>query len=84
MTATIAKWGNSLGIRIPSIIAKQVWLTVGRDVIFDIQNGDIILHPIAQNKNINDIENLIAQITQENKHEAVFLGALVGKENVIW
>ena len=57
---------------------------MGRDVTFDIKDGNIILHPIARNENDDDIENLIAQITQENKHEVVFSGALVGKENVIW
>jgi len=64
------------------MIVKQAWLTAGKDVAFDIQDGKIILHPIIQN-NDNDIESLIAQITQENKHEGVFSGVLVGKENVI-
>lgn len=57
---------------------------MGRDIVFDIQDGNIILHPIAYNENDNDIEKLIAQITHENKHEVVFSGALIGKENVIW
>jgi len=56
---------------------------VGRDVIFDVQDGNIVLHPITHNESDN-IESLIAQITQENKHELVFSGALFGKENVIW
>jgi antitoxin component of MazEF toxin-antitoxin module len=44
---------------------------VGRDIAFDIQDGNIVLHPVTHNENDN-IESLIAQITPKNKHEGVF------------
>lgn len=84
MPVTVAKWGNSLAVRIPARTAEQVWLTAGRGVVFDIQDGNIVLHPVTNNKNGGDIEILIAQITPENKHDAVSSWTLVGKENVLW
>jgi antitoxin MazE len=41
----VAKWGNSLGIRIPSAIAKQIDLTEGMQVVVSIVDGKLVIQP---------------------------------------
>lgn len=35
----VAKWGNSLAIRIPSAVAEALHLTVGDDVVVRVSEG---------------------------------------------
>lgn len=47
VTTTVKKWGNSLAIRIPLELSKQVQLNEGTEVGFAIsENNEIILKPL--------------------------------------
>jgi antitoxin MazE len=75
MKATIQKWGNSLGIRIPSHIAKDLSLINGSPVEIIEEDNRIIIQPKNKNK-LHDILNLI---TDENIHSEQF-NIPMGKE----
>ena len=74
MKTTIQKWGNSLGVRIPGHIAKDLALKSGSSVEIIEENNRIVIQP-KQNK----IAEMLALITDENIHEEQFTGT-VGKE----
>ena len=76
MEAVIKKWGNSLGIRIPSVIAKETLLGEGSCVEIENQNGQIIIRPI----NNYNLHTMIKEITDSNKHNEMWNDLPVGKE----
>jgi antitoxin MazE len=77
--ARIAKWGNSLAIRIPLAIAKQAGLAEGDPIrlTFDPEGG-ILLRPARRRYELSD---LVAQITPENRHEETDWGRPQGRES---
>jgi antitoxin MazE len=78
MNMMIAKWGNSLGLRIPSAVAKAVGVEEGTPVRISARKGIITVEPVDD----YSLEKLVAGITPENKHDAVETGASVGNE--VW
>ncbi len=68
MKATIQKWGNSLGIRIPSYMAKDLMLKNGSSVEILEEDNRIIIQP----KNNKKLVDILALITKENIHEEHF------------
>lgn len=79
MPATVQKWGNSLGVRIPKRVAEQLNVVNGSKLEFSIIDNKIVLTPIE--KKIT-LEELMAQITPENQHGEVDWGKPEGNE--IW
>lgn len=75
MQAHIQKWGNSLGLRIPSHIAKQLQLQPGSSVILKIENGRIIIQPPQY-----DLDSMLMEITPENQHHQIFVDDQKGNE----
>ena len=50
-TVTLAKWGNSVGIRIPAAIIKEAHLTIGEELrIVASENGVITLIPVTDSQ----------------------------------
>lgn len=77
MQLTIKKWGNSVGVRIPSSILTALQLNADNLIDMRVENGKIIIEPITQEPTL---EQLIAQITPQNLHAEVSTGNPVGKE----
>ncbi len=48
MKAKVAKWGNSLGVRLPKAAAEAVGLRAGADVDILVENGDLLLRKPAR------------------------------------
>ena len=44
---TIQKWGNSLAIRIPSVIARSAHLAAGQIVELIVQDSTLVIKPIG-------------------------------------
>lgn len=63
MNSHIKKWGNSLGVRIPSQLAKRLNLHPGSPVTIDIEDGRIVV----QSPNYN-LATMLEQITPQNRH----------------
>ena len=78
MEAVVKKWGNSLGIRIPNLIVRELSLRDGSFVdIKDIGN-EIIIKP----KGKTQLADMLSGINVKNLHEEVETGGPVGNE--IW
>ncbi len=79
--AQMAKWGNSLAIRIPKAIAEKARLEEGDAVEIKADKGRIELRRADK---IPTLEELVAQITPENRHPEVDWGPDVGRETIEW
>ena len=78
MEAVVKKWGNSLGIRIPNLIVRELSLKDGSFVDINDKGNEIIIKPIQKNK-LSEMLNLI---NEQNIHEEVKTTGPVGKE--VW
>jgi antitoxin MazE len=78
MVATVAKWGNSLAVRIPQHIVKEIQLAEGTEVELLIVDGNLVIKPRPRRRYA--LEELIFAITPENLHSEVESGAAVGNE----
>ncbi|GGN55696.1 multidrug transporter MatE [Oceanobacillus indicireducens] len=77
MPATVQKWGNSLGIRIPKKVAEELGIVNGSQMEIIVKEGQIILKPA---KIELTLEELMVQITRENQHEEIDFGKQEGNE----
>ena len=78
-TVRVAKWGNRLAARIPKAVAEQARLQEGDAVSVEVVDGHFELRSAER---IPTLEELVAQITPENRHGEIDWGPAVGKE--IW
>jgi antitoxin MazE len=77
MRSEIAKWGNSLALRLPKPVAADAGFSEGTAVELSVQNGKLIVAPARPKYRLAD---LLAQITPDNRHEEVDWGAPKGTE----
>jgi antitoxin MazE len=75
MQTVVQKWGNSLGIRIPSVYAKEFELKNGSFVDIREEEGKIVIIPKR-----NSLDELLEKVTDENNHESIETGISVGNE----
>lgn len=79
MTATISKWGNSQGLRLPKDIITNLHLAVGDLVNIVVENDRVIIEPIKKEKHVYDIKELVAKIPHNyNANEEIT--TQIGKE----
>jgi antitoxin MazE len=78
-SSRIAKWGNSLAVRIPLATAKQANLAEGDSVrlVLD-RDGGIVLRRARPKYELSD---LVGQITRKNRHSETDWGRPQGKES---
>ncbi|WP_341525969.1 AbrB/MazE/SpoVT family DNA-binding domain-containing protein [Nostoc sp. UHCC 0302] len=81
MVATVAKWGNSLAVRIPQNLAKEINLAEGSEVDISVVDGNLVVKPRERRKRYS-LDELVKGITSENLHAEVDSGLAVGKE--VW
>ena len=80
MLATVSKWGNSRALRIPKDLALATGLDFDTKVELKAVEGRLHIIPIDEPR--FTLEELVAGITPENRHEEWDTGPPVGKE--IW
>lgn len=80
MTATVQKWGNSLALRIPRTVAKDIRLQQGSLVEISASNGKLLVSPTGRRK--RGLSRLLAGVTRSNLHTELEWGDRVGRE--IW
>lgn len=76
-TATIQKWGNSQGIRIPKHILDAVALKADEQVSIDVSDGMIIIKKVTHKKTISE---LFAGFDGEYCEEEIDFGEPRGEE----
>jgi len=79
MQATVKKWGNSLGFRIPKSFANQAGVSDGSKVDIVLDKNRLIITP--RNEDLS-IDELLGKVTPENIHDETDFGAPLGNE--IW
>ena len=77
MNIKIAKWGNSLGIRIPKQIADDTQLTEGDEIEIAAVDNQIVITPC---KPKYTLDWLLEGMDEENLHGEVDWGKPVGRE----
>jgi len=80
MQTKIKKWGNSLALRIPKLIALDANLKLNKLVDLSIDRDSIVITPIEEKE--YSLEKLLKGVTKNNLHGEFDTGAPVGKE--IW
>jgi len=73
----IARWGNSLGLRLPKSVALEAQLDEGDTVAVSVKNGAIV---IRRNRPTYSLDKLVAKITPRNRHAESDWGKPVGDE----
>jgi len=79
MQVNIARWGNSLGLRIPKDVAEQAGLRAGSRVEIAAENGRIVIAP-ARRRYV--LAELLEDMTPEAMHDAFDWGPDRGREIV--
>jgi len=76
MEATVRKWGNSLGVRIPNHIVRELSLKDGTVVEINETGKEIIIKPVRKNR----LSEMLGNINEYNIHQEIETGAPAGKE----
>lgn len=76
MRSHIAKWGNSLSLRLPKALVDRLNLKEGDAVDLDVDDGRLLVSPA---KPSYDLKELLAEITKDNQPES-FDTSPVGQE----
>lgn len=79
MKATIQKWGNSLALRIPAVVAREISVGEGDSVELKVGRDSLVIRPTQR---VYRLEDLVKGITAKNQHTETDWGRPVGKE--IW
>ncbi len=66
MTTTVQKWGNSLALRIPSAMARQIQIERGDAVELKVDKSLLTIRPARRRYRLQD---LVSRINPRNLHE---------------
>ena len=80
MKTQLAKWGNSMAVRIPKSVAEAAKLRPGDLLELAVEGLGMI--KICRRRREPTLEQLVAAITVENRHAEVDWGKPVGHE--VW
>jgi antitoxin MazE len=78
MRARIQKWGNTLALRIPEPFAAESNLHEDSPVEVSVRSGKLVVVAIEEPQ--LSLEELVAQITPENRHAEIETGPAVCNE----
>ncbi len=77
MEVQFAKWGNSVGLRVPAKVAEELGIAPGSIADLEIRKDRLVITPRWHTYRLED---LLAGITPENVHQEVSTGESVGAE----
>ena len=78
MKTQIAKWGNSLAVRIPKAAAQAANLKAGDDLDLDVERAGSVT--LRKKKRRPTLKELMRGMTRENRHPEMDSGDRVGNE----
>jgi len=76
-TTQLSKWGNSLGVRLPKSVTREVRLDEGDTVQVSVDNGTIVIRPSRPRYSLDE---LVRRITPKNRHDVTDWGGKRGNE----
>ena len=68
MEVHVSKWGNSLGVRIPKLIAGELGIREGVDLDMQSVDGALVLRPKTEAERSYSLIELLARINPESIH----------------
>jgi antitoxin MazE len=76
------KWGNSLALRVPKAFADEIGASDGKAADMTVSNGKLVIEiaRTQRRKRRYTLEQLVAGITADNRHEEINWGPPVGNE----
>jgi antitoxin MazE len=77
MQIQFAKWGNSLGLRLPRALAEQIGLFAGQTVNIVVDGPRLIIEPISSAFSLQD---LLVNMTPDAMRAAFDWGEDAGRE----
>ena len=77
MTLRIAKWGNSLGLRLPKRITEGLNLSEGSEIEIIEKEGSLVLSPKHRDLTLEELVNQMSSVDVKDQHEPI---KPVGKE----
>ncbi|MCC7264759.1 MAG: AbrB/MazE/SpoVT family DNA-binding domain-containing protein [Candidatus Latescibacteria bacterium] len=80
MRMQVQKWGNSLALRIPKVLAAESRIEQGSEVELSLVKGRLVITPVP--KEACSLADLLAGITAGNIHAEVDTGSAQGRE--VW
>ncbi len=78
MQQHIKKWGNGAAVRLPVSIMNAAHLSIDATVELRVEDGCILIEPTRPKS--YRLSDLVAGITDENRHGAIDTGEPVGDE----
>ena len=82
MPATVRKWGNSLGIRIPKALAQQADLAEGTPVEFEASGGQLTIRAQRKHRRRIKLSDLLKRIKGPNPHRRLMSDGPRGREMI--
>jgi antitoxin MazE len=79
MKASVAKWGNSLAVRLPKELAEEMHLNEGSPVDLKVEEGVLVLRPARPRYRLDE---LLVGITPRAMRQAWSWGRDKGREAV--
>jgi antitoxin MazE len=79
MDVRLARWGNSLAVRVPRSLAAELGLVAGSPLAVSLQQGALVFRPSDP---AGELERLAAGITSQNRHDEADWGDSWGLE--VW
>lgn len=78
METRVQRWGNSLAVRIPKPLADEVGLKDNSPVQLSLHDQQLVIVPVRQPA--FNLEALLVQVTDSNRHAEALTGPAVGGE----
>ncbi len=78
MKTQVAKWGNSMAVRIPKNVAEAAKLCPGDNLKLSVEGSGVVR--IRKKKETSKLRDLVREITAANLHTETDWGAAEGKE----
>ncbi|MGH6738149.1 MAG: AbrB/MazE/SpoVT family DNA-binding domain-containing protein [Bradyrhizobium sp.] len=82
MKVAFQKWGNSLAVRVPKAFADEIGASDGKAAEMTVSNRKLVIEVVRRQRRKRScaIDELVAGITPENRHEEIEWGPAVGNE----
>ena len=77
METRVQRWGNSLAVRIPKPLARQLGLSEGGEVVLEIREGALEVRPLGARYRLAD---LVSEIREGTVHDEAEWGEPRGRE----
>ena len=84
MKVKFLKWGNSLALRVPKVLAQEIGAVVGKAANMEVRDGKLVVDIVKPNRRRRryTLERLVAGISPENRHRELEWGPPV--DNEVW